>query len=97
MNEALRFIERVMLRQARLRFLIHMIDRGEVTGMELIDEGFRIPFASEFLYFNLLNKKVKNGKKVYSLTDEGREIAMAFQNLLDKVHTIVKEPEIEDK
>lgn len=96
MNEAIRVIEKVLLRPTRLRFMIYMMDKGEMTGMELIDSGFRIPFASEFIYHNLLKKKIKNGKKVYYMTEEGKQIAKAFSDLIDAVHLIVDEPEVEE-
>ena len=96
MNEALRLIEKVLMRPTRLRFMIFMMDKEEMSGMDLIESGFRIPFASEFIYHNLLKKKIKNGKKIYYMTDEGKEIARAFANLIDAVHLIVDEPEVED-
>lgn len=96
MNEAIRVIEKTLLRPTRLRFMIFMMDKDEMSGMEIIDSGFRIPFVSEFIYHNLLKKKIKDGKKIYYLTPEGKEIAKAFSNLIDAVHLIVDEPEVEE-
>lgn len=95
--EACKFIQTVISKPGNAKILGLIYQYEPVTSGQLKDLGAGTGIGTEFVYYNMIKKSYnENGKVVYSLTSFGRSVTKELTELINAVHQLIEEPEIEN-